>query len=94
MFNKLKQIADLRKKAKELEKNLAEESVQGEAVQGKIKVTMDGSQNIKEIHIDESLLIPENKEQLENAIKEAFKNAQDGIKKLMIEKVQRGEIQI
>ncbi|EKD49891.1 MAG: hypothetical protein ACD_63C00021G0004 [uncultured bacterium] len=92
MFNKLKQFKDMRAQAKELQSKLAGETVTGEAVQGMVKISMNGNQEIQEVHIDEKLLTPENKDQIENAVKEAFEKCSKELKSLMIQKVQAGEI--
>ncbi len=94
MLDKLKQMNDMRKQAKSMQSALADETVSGEAVQGMVKISMDGNQSIREVHIDPQLLTPENQEKLEIAIKEAIDNCFKALKSLMIKKVQSGEISI
>jgi DNA-binding YbaB/EbfC family protein len=94
MFDKLKQMGDMRKQAKAMQQAMAEETVTGEAVQGMVKISMDGNQDVREVHIDPQLLTPENQEKLEIAIKEAIDNCFKELKSLMIRKVQSGEIAI
>jgi len=46
MFNKLKQIQDLRHQANQIKNALAQETVEGSGAWGKVKVIMDGNQEI------------------------------------------------
>ena len=94
MFNKLKQIQDLRKKAKELQGNLAQDTVTGESLNGQIKITMDGNQKIQDISIDENILTPENKQMIEKGLVDAFEKAIKDVQGLMAQKLQSGEINI
>jgi nucleoid-associated protein EbfC len=94
MFNKLKQFQDLRKQAKELKSSMSDEIIAGEALGGDIKIIMDGNQEIKNVIIDESLLSVENKEKLEQGIKEAFASAVKELQSLMMRKMQSGDIQL
>ncbi len=77
MFNKIKVIKDLRDQAKKIQSGLAEISAEGEAAWGKVKIKIDGNQQILEVKIDDELL--KEKSKLEDAIKEA---ANDAIKKI------------
>jgi len=94
MFNKLKQMKDMHSQAKAIQSSLAEETVTGEAVNGLVKIDMNGNQEVQDVHIDSSLLTPENQDQLENAIVEATNNCFKEIKSLMMRKVQSGEISL
>lgn len=94
MFNKLKQIQDLRKKAKELQGNLAQDTVTGESLGGQIKITMDGNQKIQDILIDENLLSSENKQMIEKGLIDAFDKAIKNVQGLMAQKLQSGEINL
>lgn len=87
MFDKLRQ-------AQALKKTMSKIEVTGEAVRGMVKVTVDGSKEIKKIEIDPKLLAPENKEQIENAIQEAFHECDKELQREMINKVQSGEISL
>lgn len=94
MFNKLKQLQDLRKQAKDLKSSMSQETVTGEALDGAIKITMDGNQDIKDVDINDELLSVDNKEKLEQGIKEAFQAAVKNLQSLMMRKMQSGEIQM
>ena len=52
IFDKLKDINEMRKQAKQLETLLATETVSGASSGGKIKITMDGNQAIKSVEVD------------------------------------------
>ena len=79
LLEKLKQFKDLRDQAKALKDNLAQETVEGSAEWGKIKITMDGNQQVLDVVIDPELLSADNQEKLQSGIKEAIN---DGIKKI------------
>ncbi len=94
MFDKLKDLNSLRAQASTIQKSLAAEVITGEAVRGMVKITMDGNQEIQDVFIDSSLLTPENQNQLQNAIKEAFEQCGKELKSLMLRKMQSGEISV
>ena len=77
MFNKLKQFKDLKNQAKHMESELATVLSEGEAAWGKVKITVDGNRDMQKVDIDPSMLTDKSK--LEEAIKEAHK---DAIKKM------------
>ncbi len=79
MFNKLKQFKDLKDQAKHMERELATVHSQGDAAWGKVKVTVDGNRDMIAIEIDPAMLSTDNKVKLEEAVKDAHK---DAIKKL------------
>jgi len=51
IIDKLKDINEMRKQAKQMEALLANESVTGHSQGDKIKITMDGNQNIKSVEV-------------------------------------------
>lgn len=77
MFNKLKQFKDLKSQAKHMESELATVLSEGESAWGKVKVTVDGNRDMQKVYIDPSMLADKSK--LEEAIKDAHK---DAIKKM------------
>ncbi|MFH1252855.1 MAG: YbaB/EbfC family nucleoid-associated protein [Candidatus Uhrbacteria bacterium] len=81
MFNKIKAIKDMRTQAKKLQNGLAEITAEGEAAWGKVKIKIDGNQQILEVKIDEELLKDKNK--LQDAIKEATNDAVKKIQRQM-----------
>jgi len=86
MFNKLKQFKDLRDQAKNLQNILAQEKVEVD-LDG-IKLVMNGNQEVV------SLILPDDisKDELENKIPQAFNKAIEKVKRLMVEKMQAGNI--
>ena len=64
MFDKAKQLYDLQKKARAIQKELKETEVEAKAANGLVSVVFNGEQHITEVSIDESLLKPENKSML------------------------------
>ena len=55
MLDKLKDLNEMRKQAKQMELTLAQETVIGSSGGGKIKITTDGNQNIKSVEVDASI---------------------------------------
>ena len=92
MFNKLKQMKELRDQASQLKNALAEETVRGEAKDGKILIVMDGNQHIQKLNIDSSLLAPEHKAEVEEGVREAIEKAIREVQKMMAQKIQQGDI--
>ena len=94
MFNKLKQIQELRKQAKELQNNLSAETITSKSEQDLVKVTIDGNHKVKNVEIDNNLLKIESKEKLENGLQDAYNKAVDEVQKMMARKVQSGDIKM
>ena len=94
MLDKLKNLAGLKKQAGEMKKQLDAENVSGSALGGKVRIFIDGSQKVKEVFIDESLLNVESKEDLEMAVKDAFEKANKEMQMIMFRKMQSGEMQM
>ena len=55
LLDKLKDINEMRKQAKQMEGLLAVETVTGSSSGGKIKITIDGNQVIKSVEVDPSV---------------------------------------
>jgi DNA-binding YbaB/EbfC family protein len=87
MFEKLKQIKDLRDQAKKLQDALSTVSAQGSAAWGKVSVTVNGTQQVTGVSIDPSLLTADNKASLESAIKDACNDAAKKVQVLAMEKM-------
>ena len=86
MFSKIKQVQELRSQASQIKKALAEEMVEGSGAWGKVKITMDGNQEVKKVVIDPELL--SNKEKLEAAIAEAINDTVKKVQRVMAQKMQ------
>jgi DNA-binding YbaB/EbfC family protein len=85
VFSKLKQIKDLRSKAKEMQEQMAEQVAEGSAEWGKVKIKMDGNMRILSVNIDDSLLT--DKAKIEAGVRDAFADAMKTIQKLMLEQM-------
>lgn len=87
MFEKLKYMKDIRSQAKQMQTALAGETAEGSAAWGKVKIIMNGNQEILSVSIDPELIRPETKDKLESAIKEATNDVIKKIQKIMAEKM-------
>ena len=56
IFDKLKDINEMRKQAKQMESLLAVETVSGKSSGGKILLVIDGNQNVKSVEVDASIV--------------------------------------
>jgi len=82
MFNKLKQIKDLRSQAKTMQNALAGESASAE--RGGIKITMDGNMAVTGLTIAEGLT----REQIENEMPKVINDVVKNVQKIMAKKMQ------
>lgn len=94
LFSQLKQIKDLRKQAKEYKNTMGDEMVIGSAAGGAVKVTMDGTQKVIGSEVSTEMLSPDKKEKLEKAIVDAMNDAQKELQKVMMKKLQSGELKM
>jgi DNA-binding protein YbaB len=78
MFGKAKDQYDLVKKAREIQKKLKDQTVEGES--GAVKIIMNGEQKIQKVEIDR-----ENLDNLEDDIKGAVASAIDKSQKIAAE---------
>lgn len=80
MFNKLKELKAMQAKAEEIKKRLESITVKGTAAEDKVQVICTGNKTVQNVIIDESLLTPESKTELEQqmvvAINHAFQQAE------------------
>lgn len=78
LFGKLQEA---QQKMQEGRERLANVTVDGEAGEGAVKVSINGNREVKSITIGEHLLTPDNKEELEDllitALNRALKNAEN-----------------
>lgn len=95
VFSKLKQFKDLREQGKKMQDLLAGESVTTRSFGDKVVVTMDGNLQMTGLAIDESVLTPEYKDKLQNAIKEAHADALKKMQRTIAMKMQQsGEFKL
>jgi len=65
MFDKAKQLYQLQKKAKQVQKELNSTEVEAKSTDGLVTVVLSADQKIKSIEIDDSLMTPERKRELQ-----------------------------
>lgn len=85
MFNKIKAIQELKTQANQIKKVLAEEKIDGSGSWGKIKITMNGNQEVLSVQIDDEVV--GNKSKLESGIKEAINDTIKKAQKVMAQKM-------
>ena len=88
MFDKLKDMGNLVKQAKEMrgqmkaiQDELKSVVVEGDALGGKVRVKMTCEFEVTDLEIDESLLEPGKKSELSNGLKQAYNTAAQTAKK-------------
>lgn len=74
-FNDAKQLYDLQKQAKTIQKELRDLLIEASALDGKVTVVFNGEQKIEEIHIDESLMVAGGAVILEKGLRDAITQA-------------------
>ena len=80
MFDKMKQMYELQKKAKEMQKAVEAMTVERTSIGGKISVTLNGNFKVEKLSIDESALVPANKASLEKTLADLFSSAAEEIR--------------
>ena len=85
MFNKIKAIQELKTQANQIKKVLAEEKIEGSGSWGKIKITMDGNQEVLSVQIADDLV--GDKSKLELGIKEAVNDTIKKAQRVMAQKM-------
>ena len=87
-FNKMmQQAAEMQKKLKEAQENLANIEVEGTSGGGLVKVTINGKNEIKKVDIDQSLIKPEDKEILEDLIVAAINEGRKKVEETAAEQM-------
>ncbi len=85
MFNKIKAVQELRSQANQIKKALEEEIVEGSGGWGKVKIKMDGNQDVKSVEIADDIL--GDKAKLEAGVKEAANDVIKKVQKVMAQKM-------
>lgn len=85
MFSKLKQFKDLKDRAKQIQDALSQESAEGTAGWGKVKVTINGNQKVLSVVIGDGVMADKNK--LQDMIVEATNDAIGKIQRIMATKL-------
>lgn len=84
----MKQAQKMQAKMAELQEELLNMEVEGQAAAGMVKVTLNGKSEAKALKIDPSLVNPEDAEVLEDLILTAFNDAKSKVEAAMQEKMQ------
>jgi DNA-binding YbaB/EbfC family protein len=85
MFSKIKQIQELRSQANQIKKALSDETVEGTGGWGKVKITMDGNQEIKKVDISQEII--GDKAKIEAGVAEATNDAIKKVQRVMAQKM-------
>lgn len=88
MLDKMKQLYQLQKQAKAMQKELRDTEIEAEGAGGLIRVIVTGEQKLQSLSIDPSLLNPGNQRTLEDALTKTLKEALDQAQKIAAEKSQ------
>lgn len=87
-FGQMGEMIKLQREAKRIQKELRNTEVESVSGGGKIKVVLNGEVQVVRINIDPEVLKPENKEQIEDSLKETI-NA--GVKKAQAEAAEKSK---
>ena len=85
MFDKIKKLQNLQKSVNDLKQSLATEQVEGTDESGKIKIKMNGNQEVLNVNIEPELL--SRREELESGLGQAFNDAVKKSQQLMMDKM-------
>jgi len=88
----LKNVWDMQKQAKQMQKQMKEVIIEGSSKDGKIIVKIDGTQELNDIIIADELLNPAMKDILIKDLKEAFKKAQEALQSHMVKNMDMDQI--
>ena len=81
VFSQMKDLYKMQREAKDMQKKLRVEKIVGESDDSKVKLYMNGAQELEEIFIDDSLLHEGMLEVIKKGFKEAFKDYQKKLAK-------------
>ena len=74
-FGKARELYDLQKKARKIQKELKDTEIEAKSSNGWVTVVFNGEQHLTDIEIADEALSPENKNQLEKDLKNAVTQA-------------------
>jgi DNA-binding YbaB/EbfC family protein len=86
MLDKMKQLYQLQKKAREVQKELKETEIEARSTDGAVTIVFNGEQHITEVSVDANVLKPENRRQLEETLKKTIAEAISRAQALAAEK--------
>lgn len=87
MLDKAKQLWELQKKARAIQKDLKETEVEAKAADGQVTVVFNGEQHLQSVEIDPIMLNPERKRDLEKALQQAISEAISRVQAIASEKM-------
>lgn len=87
MLDKAKQLWDLQKKARAIQKDLKNTEVEAKAAEGQIVVVFNGEQHLQSIEINPEMLTPEKKGDLERGLQQAISEAISRVQAIASEKM-------
>ena len=70
-------FGDLQQKMQDMKDELERTHLEADSGDGRVRVVITGKKKVEEVHVDASLLQPENKEELEDLLVVALNRAQD-----------------
>ena len=79
MFDKAKQLYQLQKKAKEIQKELKNTEIEARSADGLVSIVFTADQKVREVKIDEALLSAEKKNELQDKL---VKVASEGLSRV------------
>ncbi len=78
-----KELLNMQREAKKMQKRLREKKISGESKDGMLKLFMNGAQEFEDVWVDDVLLDPEMMDRFKKDMKEAFKEYQKKLQKEM-----------
>lgn len=75
MFDKAKQLYDLQKKARTIQKELKDTEIEARSSDGLVAVKFNGEQHVLSVEIDESLVVEGKKRDVEKAMQQVIAEA-------------------
>ncbi|EKE82844.1 YbaB/EbfC family nucleoid-associated protein [Idiomarina xiamenensis] len=85
--NMMKQAQQMQERMQQVQQQIAEMEVTGEAGAGMVKVTMMGNHNVRRVAIDPSLMADDDQEMLEDLIAAATNDAVRRVEEMSKEKM-------
>lgn len=89
-LTKAKDLYNLQKQAREMQQKMKQVLIVGESKYGEVKITMDGTQEVKDIKLEDYIL--SDKARLVECIKDALKDAQKKMQKEMMKDLDMDKI--
>jgi DNA-binding protein YbaB len=81
LFDKIKDVNQMRKQAKQIELMLAEEEIVGKSAGEKIKIIMDGNQRVKSVEVSDAIV--GDRGEIARNIREAMEDLNNKHKKML-----------